>query len=89
MSSLDGREVSYAVTHNGVFVPTLGPLGPTLTADPASNKLKGLKMVISGQFLQVTLSGFEIAIPMTNVSHMRLKEVPPKEVHTKEPVKKT
>lgn len=71
--SVQGREVTYAKTYNDVFVPGLGPVGPTLTAD-LTGKTKDLKMWVHEQFLFITIKGFDILVPLTNVSHMKLSK---------------
>ena len=72
-STVDGREINYAVVHAGIFIPGVGNLTTTLETGKVGDKLSGLKMTVQGDFVILELKGQTIGIPMTNVSHFRFK----------------
>lgn len=69
-------EVSYAVLHNGIFVPDeVGKgvnLKPTLVANSAEGKSLNLKMSLKDGYLLINVRGNEVLLPLTSVSHFVL-----------------
>lgn len=80
-TSLNDREVTFACLHAHIFVPSnvpgqmgqIGQIGPTLVKGPPDSKLGDLRMYLGDNFLHMTCKGYEIAIPLTNVTHVILK----------------
>jgi hypothetical protein len=69
-----GLDVKYAVLHTGIYIPSAGTVGPTLTLDATNSKVT--KMTIRGEFLVITAkepSGSPVKdktlVPLTNVTH--------------------
>jgi len=77
---INGNTVTYAILHGSIFVPNgAGTIGPTL-GNQGDARNKAVKMQVSddGLFLQVDTGKHQIAIPMTNVTHMVLAPQPAK-----------
>lgn len=66
------NEVSYAKLHTDVFIPKLGSVPSTLTADPNGGKLAQVKMHLSddANWLIVVMKGFEFEVPRENISFL-------------------
>jgi len=78
--SFEGREVAYAVLHGPIYTPQAGHLKNVLrnVNDPAS---RAVKMVIKGDFLEVTATNPEtrklatVLVPLlTGVTHLVLAD---------------
>lgn len=75
---MKNAEVTYAVLHAAIFVPNGGgPIGPTLTTvkNPTTKLIDRMQVSEDGLFLLVTMGKFKVVVPMTNVTHVILKEV--------------
>ena len=71
----NGLDISYAKLHaEALFVPGLGPLGPTLVAREVGTKMSTLTMTYysGGVLLDITKDGkeFSLIVPATSFSHL-------------------
>lgn len=79
MSSIQGKEVVYAVMHGPIHTPQAGHLKQVLknTSDPEN---RAVKMKISGDFVVVTATNpatkksVEILVPLTGFTHLVLAD---------------
>lgn len=81
MSSLNGRNVSYARAHGTIKVPFVPQIGPELS-ETGNAQIKAVKMSISGDNMVLSVIAtdgpdkgkpVEIYVPLTNFSHFTVK----------------
>ncbi len=70
----DGTEIAYGVLVSTIFVPSTGPVGPTLVAG-GDIVHKDVKMTLAGQFVKLTvrdkaLKPITILVPVTSFTHL-------------------
>ncbi len=76
MSSINGRQVTYAVTHTNLFVPGLGEIRKELS-NVDNGTHKSVDMLLDGDFVVLTTKNkagapVTIAVPLSNFSHLVL-----------------
>lgn len=70
----DLQEVTYAALHGGpIFIPGVGQYGPTLVIGAGSTVSRVTKMYLGETTLHLEIGNVKILIPLTNVTHMRVK----------------
>lgn len=70
----ESTEVTYAALHGGpIFIPGTGQFGPTLVIGAGSTISRITKMSLNENTLSVEIGPVKILVPLTNVTHMRIK----------------
>lgn len=67
-------DVTYAALQGGpIFIPGVGQYGPTLVVGSGSTVSRITKMTLGETTLTVDIDKVRVLIPLTNVTHMRVK----------------